>query len=166
MRRKQLVGLFSAYGTARSKAQPGRFRQQPPRCDIDRLWKIEHRSCRPASPSRLCLTSTLDEHDLRPMGAILTAFVIAQLVAPVLLIRRYRWVGILAAFGFTALLHYAFHMVCVARDAEAASAYGAAPFTFVVLALSLVYCIIAISIAGAFEARAERKRIHETEKSV
>lgn len=85
--------------------------------------------------------------------SVLIIFAAAQLVVPVLLIRRFLWQGILGAFAFTAALHYTFHRVCVARDAENATAYGAVVFSFVMLALGLVYCIIAIAIAGAFSSR-------------
>ena len=84
------------------------------------------------------------------MTIILILFAVAQLVIPVLLIRRFRWQGILGAFAFTAALHYGFHRVCVARDSEIATAYGAVVFSFIMLAVGLVYCIIAIAIAGAF----------------
>ncbi len=43
------------------------------------------------------------------MTIILVLFAVAQLVAPVLLVRFFRWKGILGAFIFTAALHYAFH---------------------------------------------------------
>lgn len=87
------------------------------------------------------------------MTIILIIFAVAQLVIPVLLIRRFRWQGILGAFAFTAALHYGFHRVCVAHDAEAATAYGAVVFSFVMLALGLVYCLFAIVIAGVFSRR-------------
>ena len=87
------------------------------------------------------------------MTTILIIFAAAQLVVPVLLIRWFRWQGIFGAFALTTALHYAFHRVCVARDAEAATAYGAVVFSFVMLAVGLVYCIIAIVIAGAFSPR-------------
>src|SRR4051794_20826710 len=87
------------------------------------------------------------------MTIILIIFAAAQLIVPVLLIRRFRWQGILGAFAFTAALHYGFHRVCLARDAEAATAYGAVVFSFLMLAVGLVYCIVAIAIAGAFSPR-------------
>ncbi len=93
------------------------------------------------------------------MTLILILFVLAQLIGPVLLIRRFKWLGIVGAFAFTVALHYAFHRVCVAHDAEAANAYGAAVFSFVMLALGLVYCLIAIAIAGAFSAREDSKEV-------
>lgn len=91
------------------------------------------------------------------MTIILIIFAAAQLVVPVLLIRRFRGQGILGAFAFTAALHFGFHRVCVARDAEAATAYSAVAFSLVVLAVGLVYCIIAIAIAGAFSPREATK---------
>jgi hypothetical protein len=91
------------------------------------------------------------------MTSILILFAVAQLVIPVLLIRRFRWQGILGAFAFTAALHYGFHRVCIARDAETATFYGAVVFSFVMLAVGLVYCIIAIAIVGAFSPREAAK---------
>lgn len=99
------------------------------------------------------------------MTIILILFAAAQLVIPVFLIRRFMWQGILGAFAFTTALHYAFHRVNVARDADAATAYGAVVFSFIMLALGLVYCIIAIAIAGAFSPRekeAEERHDHAT----
>jgi hypothetical protein len=87
------------------------------------------------------------------MTIILTMFASAQLVIPVLLVRFFRWKGTLGAFAFTAALHYAFHTVCLARDAEAANSYGAGAFSFVMLALGFVYCLIAVAIAGALTSR-------------
>ena len=87
------------------------------------------------------------------MTIILIIFAVAQLVLPVWFIRRFRWQGILGAFAFTAALHYGFHRVCVAHDAEAANAYGAVAFSFVMLAVGFVYCLFAIVIAGAFSRR-------------
>jgi hypothetical protein len=89
------------------------------------------------------------------MTIVLALFGAAQLVVPVLLILLFRWKGILGAFAFTAVLHYAFHRICLARDAEAAAAYGAVGFSVVMLALGFVYCLIAIAIAGAFSRRQE-----------
>jgi hypothetical protein len=83
------------------------------------------------------------------MTIILIMFAAAQLAVPVLLVRFFKWKGILGAFAFTAALHYAFHRVCMARDAEAASAYGAVAFSFVMLTLGFVYCLIAVAVAGA-----------------
>ena len=54
------------------------------------------------------------------MTTILIVFAAGQLAVPVLLILLFKWKGILGAFAFTAALHYAFHRICLARDAEAA----------------------------------------------
>ena len=84
------------------------------------------------------------------MTAIFILFVVVQVIAPVLLILLFKWKGILGAFLFTAALHYTFRRIWVALDPNAANAYIAGPFTFVMLGLGLVYCLIAIAIAGAF----------------
>jgi len=89
------------------------------------------------------------------MTTIVILFVAGQLVGPVLLIRFFKWRGILGAFAFTAALHYGFHKIWVAHDSEAATAYNAAAFSFAMAALGFVYCLISIAIAGAFSRREE-----------
>jgi hypothetical protein len=76
------------------------------------------------------------------MTIILTTFVAAQVIGPVLLIGCFQWRGILGAFALTAALHYGFHRIWVAHDSEAATAYNAVAFSFAMAALGFVYCLI------------------------
>ncbi len=80
-----------------------------------------------------------------------------QLVTPVLLIRRFKFTGILAAFGFTVLLHAIFLLGRVSLDSEIDFDIIQQAVIFVPLGVGLVYCLISIPIAGALESRAAKR---------
>jgi len=89
--------------------------------------------------------------------AYLLLLVFLQLVAPVLLIRRFKYMGILAAFGFTVLLHAVFFLTRTSLDSEIDMDLIHFILMAVPLGLGLVYCLISIAIAGALENRAAKR---------
>ncbi len=77
-----------------------------------------------------------------------------QLFVPVLLIRRFKWSGILSAMGFTFLLHGVFFLNRKILNPDMELDIVQMIFVIVPLGLGLVYCLISILIAGALENRA------------
>ncbi|MGV3754715.1 MAG: hypothetical protein ACO1QS_04990 [Verrucomicrobiota bacterium] len=91
--------------------------------------------------------------------AYLLLLVFLQPVTPVLLIRRFKYMGILAAFGFTVLLHTIFLLGRVSLNQEIDFDIIQQVVIFAPLGMGLVYCLISIPIAGALENRAAKRKL-------
>lgn len=87
----------------------------------------------------------------------LVLLLVLQLLMPVLLIRRFKWNGILLAMGFTCLLHGSFFLSRKMLSPEMEQDMVQTIVVLVPLGLGLVYSIISIPIAGILENRAEKR---------
>ncbi len=76
---------------------------------------------------------------------------------PVLLIRRFKWSGILMALAFTCLLHGVFFLNRLRLEREIEWDIVQGLVIIVPLGLGLVYSLIAIVIAGALEQRTTKQ---------